>query len=213
MEARIEPEILMHANIKNLLSVPSIYRLFTSIIGGSSSRQRLVREFVRPVAGMKILDVGCGPADIVEFLPDVRYLGFDASEAYISEARDRWRGRGEFFCSTVNTQTLQEGDFDLVLALGVLHHLDDDEARAFFTLAHTVLRPGGRLITLDGVYVKDQSPIARFIIGQDRGAYVRESVKYENLATMVFGTVAPTVLHDLIAPVPYTHLVMECLRS
>jgi len=182
-------------------------------VGGQRAREVLVRDYVRPFPGAKILDIGCGPANMLEFLPEGRYIGFDASEAYIGEAQKRWGSRGEFTCATVNAQNLPERDFDIVMAIGVLHHLDDDEAHELFTLAHEALRPGGRLITFDGVYVDKQSPIARFIISKDRGEYVRRLDEYEALAQREFRDVRATVLHDLLAPMPYTHLIMECARS
>jgi cyclopropane fatty-acyl-phospholipid synthase-like methyltransferase len=163
--------------------------------------------------GAKVLDIGCGPANMLEFLPDVRYIGFDASEAYIAEAQKRWGLRGEFTCATVNAQNLQERGFDIVLAIGVLHHLDDQESRGLFNLAHEALRPGGRLVTLDGVYVSKQSPIARYLISKDRGEYVRHLDEYESLARGEFPDTKATVLHDLLAPMPYTHLIMECTRA
>jgi len=200
-------------DLRSILSLPAIYQLCQNLAGARRAREILVRDYIRPVAGMKILDIGCGPADILEVLPEVRYIGFDASEEYIADAKKKWGPRGEFTCATVNAQTLQERDFNIVMAIGVLHHLDDQEARALFALAHELLRPGGRLITLDGVYDKPQSPVARYLLSKDRGEYVRRRDAYEGLARSAFRDIHATVLHDLIKPVPYTHLIMECSRS
>lgn len=199
-------------DIRSILSIPAVYRLWTNVVGGRHAREVLVRDYIRPFPGAKVLDIGCGPANMLEFFPEVRYFGFDASEAYIAEAQKLWGSRGEFTCATVNAQTLQERDFDIVIAVGVLHHLDDAEAQELFALAKEVLRPGGRLITFDGVFVAKQSPIARFIISKDRGEYVRQLDEYETLAQAEFSDVDATVLHDLLAPLPYTHLIMECAR-
>ena len=38
------------------------------------------------------------------------------------------------------TETAQ---YDLVLAIGVLHHLDDEQAEEFLNLARSALKPGG----------------------------------------------------------------------
>jgi len=200
-------------DLRSLLSHPTVYQFCQNAVGARGARRRLVRDFFCPADGMKILDIGCGPADILEFLPQVRYFGFDASPEYIRDAQRRWGGRGHFNCATVNAQTLQERDFDLVTAIGVLHHLDDAEARSLFALASEVLRPGGRLVTLDGVYVAKQSPVARYLLSKDRGEYVRSRDAYETLARSAFGDLESTVLHDLIFPLPYTHLVMACIRS
>lgn len=41
--------------------------------------------------------------------------------------------------------------FDIVLVVGVLHHLDDTEALQLCQLAQAGLKSGGTLITLDGI--------------------------------------------------------------
>ena len=97
--------------------------------------------------------------------------------------------------------------------MGVLHHLDDHEASELFSIALSALKPGGRLITLDGVYAPRQSPIARFLLSKDRGEYVREQSAYETLAHKSFSTVKSSIIHNLTAPIPYTHLIMECTAA
>ena len=37
----------------------------------------------------------------------------------------------------------------LVLALGLVHHLDDSEASDLFRLGYTALKPGGRILIVD----------------------------------------------------------------
>src|ERR1700745_1432862 len=110
----------------SLLSLPSVYRLFRTIVRGDACRI-YVSEYVRHAPGDKVLDIGCGPGDILEDLPAVDYLGFDISPKYVEAARKRFGRRGRFFCANVGlTATDQEAaSFDLVLATGVLHHLDD----------------------------------------------------------------------------------------
>jgi cyclopropane fatty-acyl-phospholipid synthase-like methyltransferase len=93
-------------------------------------------------------------------LPDVQYVGFDMDEKYIQSAIERFGSRGKFFCRKVSEQVLhemQEEKFDIVTAIGVVHHLDDAEAVDLFRLAHNVLRPGGMLVTRDGCYTPEQS--------------------------------------------------------
>ena len=198
--------------IRSVLSIPAIYSLFKLIIGGSSSRTTLVREYVRPKCGDRILDIGCGPGDILPYLPDVKYVGFDTSQEYIKAAQTRYGVRPTFICEQVSTTTLKEpSSFDIVLAIGILHHLDDAEALQLFHLAQAALKPGGRLITFDGVFVEKQSPFARYIISRDRGQNVRTKEGYLAIASQVFSNIAVTIRHDLLR-IPYTHLILECTR-
>jgi SAM-dependent methyltransferase len=159
-----------------------------------------------------VLDIGCGPADILGYLPSVEYTGFDASESFIAEAKRRWGTRGKFTCGTVEQHTAQQRRFDIAIAIGVLHHLDDAAASRLFSCAFDALRPGGRLVTLDGAYVNGQSRIARFILSKDRGKHVRAPDDYERLARKSFSDLETHIEDDLIAPVPYTYFIMECSK-
>ena len=61
--------------------------------------------------------------------------------------------------------------FDVVLAMGLLHHLDDAECAALIGFAHASLDPGGRLVTIDPAYAPEQARVARWLIGRDRGEH------------------------------------------
>jgi len=196
--------------IHAVLANPFIYELFQNIMGAKSARKRLVKDHIRPMSNMRILDLGCGPAEILNFLPEnIDYVGYDISETYIKNACDKFKGRGVFHCRLLELEEAKSLEkFDLVMAIGVLHHMDDDVAEAFITLAKAALKPGGRLLTHDPVYAKGQSPIAKFLISKDRGQNVRDAAAYEALARKVFSDVSGKVRHQTW--IPYTHWTMEC---
>ena len=168
-------------------------------------------EYVRPVLGEKVLDIGCGPGDILEDLPVVDYLGFDINPKYVQAAQKRFGRRGRFFCGDVGLTAIDQetASFDLVLATGVLHHLNDDHAVSLFKLARKALKPGARMLTIDGCFVRGQPKLARFVVSRDRGQYVREAAEYEKLAAQVFPQVKSSVRHDLLR-IPYTHVILQC---
>ena len=193
------------------LRFPRIYSLFSRVVGGNA-RSVYVEKYIRPEEGDKILDIGCGTADILLHLPRVEYVGLDMSQAYIKYAEKRFGSRGTFLTTKVARETITKFsffDFDMVLATGVLHHLNDDEAIQALELARSVLKPGGRLITFDGCYIKGQSWLARFILSKDRGKYVRTKDEYLSLASELFKDIQFSIHHDLIR-IPYTHIIMEC---
>jgi hypothetical protein len=106
----------------------------------------------------------------------------------------------------------EAGMFDLVLATGVLYHLDNSYALKLFNLAHAALRPGGRLVKLDGCFVAEQPKLARFVVNLDRGQCVREFAEYAKLAVPVFPQVRSFVRHDLLR-IPCTHVILRCVKA
>jgi len=105
----------------------------------------------------------------------------------------------------------EPASFDIVIAKGLVHHLDDVEARKLFAVGCEALKPGGRLVTFDGCFVPGQSRIARCLLSLDRGKYVRTEPEYLALARESFDTVISHVRHNLTR-IPYTLQIMECTR-
>lgn len=193
------------------LAPPAGYRAFGWVIGAERAHATLAREYLRPRPGARLLDIGCGPGDLVRYLNDVEYLGVDPSADYVRAAKARYP-HARFVCSEIADHPLAPGTFDLAVAAGVLHHLDDTEALRLFTSARQALCPGGRLVTLDGCYLARQRPLARKLLELDRGRHVRTPAGYVALAGEVFGRVGATLRADLLR-VPYDHVLLECGRE
>ena len=195
--------------VRSILSLPVIYELVQSVFGGRSERRMMVDRFIRPKPGDHIVDIGCGPAEILALMPDVHYVGYDPSARYIEHARKKFGSRGQFFVGRFGTDEIAKHEpFDIGILIGVLHHLDDIEAANLLALLRSALKPGARLVTEDPVLVENQNAIARTLIKWDRGRNVRTASEYRGLAAAHFGTIRETVMHMKIPP--YTLLVMEC---
>lgn len=194
---------------RSILSFPWVYNLWSYLLGAAEARADFIKTYLKISEGDKVLDIGCGTGAMFEALPPgINYTGFDLSESYIQQAIEKHGDSARFVHASVGeSPDLPEGEFDVALATGVLHHLDDSEAVELFRLAAKSLRPGGRLITSDPVFIEGQSRVAKFIISRDRGQNVRRKEEYLELAETVFDSVDVDIRHDRIR-IPYTHILL-----
>lgn len=197
-----------------LLSSPLIYKLSQVVLGKDKDLMNLAGEIG---AGAKVFDIGCGPASLLKRLPEsVEYHGFDPSPSYVKEARAAYKNRKAFFyCAGVDDFVLGadiKGSCDVAIASGVLHHLDDSQAKKLLNLAYNSLKEGGKLLTLDVCFIPRQNPIARFLAKSDRGKYVRYQDEYAKILKEVFLRNTSVTVYSDGGHLPYNHIVMKAQR-
>ena len=190
-----------------LLNNPRIYETVQQVMGQDRGRKAFAENHIRARPGDRVLDIGCGPAQVLAFLPDVDYVGWEPNPHYVAQARKTFGRRGSF---NVGLFTRKEADglapFDIAIVSAVLHHLNDQQAHELFGLLRSVLKPDGRVVSIDNVYVAGQNPIAKLLISLDRGRNVRSADGYKGLASGSFKHVEGRILHKRFPP--YTLFVM-----
>lgn len=196
-----------------LLQVPLFYEALQSALGAGRTRQLLVEQYIRPKRLDRVLDLGCGPAAILPLLKEVAYIGIDLNPAHIASAQLAHGDRGTFHVGDFTHRRLDLGEsFDIVLCIGLLHHLEDQRVVELAQLARDYLSPGGRLITVDPVFADGQSIFARQLARADSGQCVRTAQGYGALLEMAFEDCVTYVRHDLLR-VPYSHCITVATRN
>ena len=206
------------SGIFGLIGVPAVYNAVQFAAGATLYREAMTAEFIKPFAGCSIVDIGCGTGEYVHHIArrcsDFRYLGFDTDDGYIAHAVRAFAGRPNvrFYCKAIGSEDLPAiGGADIVVAAGVMHHLDDALVVSMLELAKSALKPGGRLITYDPGKFQDMSAFERFFVAFDRGRSIRFEREYAELIARVFPVYRSHVRY--LTYYKSRNIIFECLTT
>lgn len=111
----------------------------------------------------RILDLGCSVGmstfALQEIYPEAEITGLDLSPYFLTVAQynsEEQHRTVTWHHAAAESTGLPSGSFDLVSASLIFHELPSDAARAIFTEARRLLRPGGHLAIMD---MNPRSPI------------------------------------------------------
>lgn len=197
-------------SVKSALSNVHLYIALQRALGADRLRTTsLERAGIR--RGDAVLDIGCGPAYYLDQLDGpVVYHGFDTDAGYIEWARKQWGTDATFHNGIFDEVSAAElPQFDVVLMLGLLHHVSDAHAAHLMDLCARKLKPGGRLISVDTCYVPAQGRLSRWISDNDRGEFVRTPEEFTRLAETAFDRIEGEIL-DRTMRVPSAFWMMHC---
>jgi tRNA (cmo5U34)-methyltransferase len=142
-----------------------------------------------------VLDVGCGAGNytlkLLEHLPNLDVTLIDLSQPMLDRATERVRqvtaGRFTTIRGDIRGVNLADGEFDIVLAAAVLHHLRaDQEWKAVFAAFYRALRPGGSVWVFD--LVESSIPAVQQLMHRQYGEYLTR-LKDEAYRDQVFAYV------------------------
>ena len=117
-------------------------------------------EAARPRAGLRVLDLGCGPGcttrALAHLLSPAAIVGIDGSERFLARARAESPATIEYRLGDVTTADLSSLDVDLAYSRFLLTHLPDPAA----ALSHwaSALRPDGRLLLQETAVIESDHP-------------------------------------------------------
>lgn len=202
---------MKHKNdFRQILEHPVLYTLYQKLVGGYKARRLFIENDVNIKSNDEILDIGCGPGYILDFLPEVNYTGIDLDKNYIEKAIDNYGDRGSFICTSIdNFEANNNNRYDRIITSGVLHHLTDKQCNTLFTKAKQLLKTNGRFVSMDGCYIPNQNKIAKYLLDKDRGEYVRSTEEYLSLATSIFDNVSHKINNSYFN-IPYTSIILNC---
>ena len=122
-------------------------------VPGYEELQEAVVSATAGVRATRVLELGTGSGEtalrVLARHPEASWLGIDASEAMIAQARERLPN------ADLRLQRLEDelpaGPFDLAVSALAVHHLDGAAKQDLFSRVGRVLRPGGVFVLGDVV--------------------------------------------------------------
>ena len=60
----------------DFLNNPLVYKFVQKVMSGTSLRANIIKKNIKKKK-LKILDIGCGPAEILKHIPECEYYGYD----------------------------------------------------------------------------------------------------------------------------------------
>ena len=197
--------------IYNLINNPLIYKIIQSVMSGTSFRNSIIKKNITK-SNLKILDIGCGPAQIIEHLPQCDYYGYDIDQRSIQYAKKKYYQKNfHFYCKKFNKTELKKlPKFDFIIFFGILHHLSNKEVYEILKLCKKIMKKNSKLLTEDPILLENQNVIAKFLIKKDRGLNVRDKQEYINLLKKHFKKIKNKVTHQYF--IPYTWFTTVCSK-
>jgi ubiquinone/menaquinone biosynthesis C-methylase UbiE len=104
-----------------------------------------------PVAGMNVLDVGCGTGTTLNHYQKAgcNVFGIDSSPAMLSVSKNKLCGRAELLLGDATKMEYPSDFFDMVIAMLTLHEMPDIIRSKVFDEMMRVLKKEGRILIID----------------------------------------------------------------
>ena len=145
--------------------------------------EKLVKKFFKS-SSCKILNLGCGPGLLEEKLSSFGFfgVGIDSSPSMINLAKKRsleksFSEKWQFFVGDCENTKLNSGEFDCVIASGLIEYMPNDEK---------LLKEVKRLLKDDGILILNITNLFGWSTCLNRiGHYLKKSKKIVNLVNFI----------------------------
>lgn len=200
-----------NSGYRRILTLAPVYRFAQRAIGAENGTSVFVNEYARCQPTDRVVDIGCGTADVRDHLDVAEYVGIDPNPSYVAAATQRLDGADRALQASIGDDDLMDrlpASADVVLMVGVLHHLDDALASAALDLAADLVGADGRCVTIDPLLRPGQQWLSRALVTRDRGGNVRPSGEIRELFESRFSKIDIHERDDLLR-LPYDHVIVE----
>jgi len=157
--------------------------LYNLIIRPRFSIRRYVKRILEKEITFKegkIIDFGCGTGSLCFLFPKKGYLGIDTSKERIMYAKRRFKNYN-FSTITNNKLPVEKKSVDLICIVAVLHHINDENCKAYVKEFSRILKPKGKIVCIEPCLLPNIKFNNWFMKTMDDGDYIRDKKAYSKL--------------------------------
>ena len=74
--------------IHNFINNPGVYKIIQILMSGTLIEKKIIKTRITKKK-LKVLDIGCGPANVLNYLPKCEYYGYDIDKRSINYAKKK----------------------------------------------------------------------------------------------------------------------------
>lgn len=194
-----------------MLENPRIYELVQKMLGGDrvfgAVRKAMQRELAN-ISYKGVLEVGCGTGLTKDcFAGD--YTGIDINPEYIRVVSGR--GEGTFLVADATALPFGPETYDLVVTVGVLHHLDQQSREMMLSEMLRVCRPDGHILIADGLVPSNRLNLIGYALAKlDRGRYKMRIERFRDMIRKAYPEPFPVIFQRYsVFPLEFVVAVVE----
>ncbi len=130
----------------------------------------------------KILDIGCGTGAFSPLFKPGNYTGIEISPKKVTYCQQKFPDYT--FLQMSGTQLeFPDNSFDLILVLGVFHHIHDTNATKMLAEIKRALKPRGTVLVIEPTLSPTSSRLNWYMQFIDKGKFIRYNEQYLDLFT------------------------------
>ena len=167
--------------IEKLSNYPGLFLFCRGLLEADFREiRRTIQEYLPDSENQTVLDVACGPGAFSGLFGADVYVGVDINQRYIEYAQRRYRGT--FHVMDARYIEFSDDSFDGVLVYGLLHHLNDDDAREVLKGIARVLKPSGRALIIEDIPSESHLNVVGHLLHRiENGHFIRSAEEYRTL--------------------------------
>jgi SAM-dependent methyltransferase len=173
--------MMLNRIMDGFLSRPRVFEWQQRLCNNYSAIGKEFHSFL-DVRDKDILDIGCSTGNCARTIISMennRYVGIDISREYVELARQR-HPQGNFQEMDARRLAFRDHNFDIILFIASLHHMDDEVIRDCTKEIRRVIRKDGVVLCAEPVFAKSRL-ISTFVLHLDRGRHIRSEEAYRSL--------------------------------